>query len=323
MENNSFKPVNLPERTIPSPSHLSEKARSMLNPFPSPMSAPFPKVDNKEEWYKYVKTIDDTLLPLLKASTPQTEFSLEIKDISGVKVYIVTPENVAPDDRTTVLDMHGGALIFCGGDIALEMAKQTAFRLQKRVWSVDYRMAPEHPFPAALEDGQKVYKALLEQYKPEEIIMHGLSAGGNLIAATLLKCRDEGMPLPAAIILQTPEVDLTESGDSFFTNVALDNFCGPLMPVNLLYANGHDLKDPYVSPLFADFTLGFPPTLLTTGTRDIFLSNTVRMHRALRAANIPAELHVMEAGPHGNLSTTDECEAIDQDVRKFIKEHTS
>jgi len=323
MEESSFKPLIVPERIIPSPSHLSDKARTMLNPFPSPMSAPFPNVEDKNAWRTYVKTIDDAVLPITKTFAPQGEFSIESIEIDETKVHIITPEGIDPEDHTIIFDMHGGALIFCGGEFVIEMAKLTASRLKKRVWSVDYRMAPDHPFPAALEDGQKVYKALLKRYKPEEIVMHGLSAGGNLIAATLLKCRDEGMPLPAAIILQTPEADLTESGDSFLTNAALDNFCGALMPVNLLYANGHDLKDPYISPLFADFTLGFPPTLLTTGTRDIFLSNTVRLHRALRAANIPAELHVMEAGPHGNLSSTDECEAIDQDVRKFIKKHTT
>jgi acetyl esterase/lipase len=96
-----------------------------------------------------------------------------------------------------------------------------------------------------------------------------------------------------------------------------------LMPVNLLYANGHDLTDPYLSPLFGDFTKGFPPTLLSAGTRDVFLSNAVRMHRALRAASVPAELHIMEAAPHGGfLGGAPEDRDLEEEIRRFVEDHT-
>ena len=112
-------------------------------------------------------------------------------------------------------------------------------------------------------------------------------------------------------------------GDSFQTNLGVDTvLTGSLMPANLLYANGHDLSDPSISPLFADFTKGFPPTFLQTGTRDLFLSNAVRMHRALRAADIVAELHVIEAGPHGGFfGTAPEDEEIVQELRRFLESH--
>lgn len=90
------------------------------------------------------------------------------------------------------------------------------------------------------------------------------------------------------------------------------------MPANLLYANGHDLTDPYLSPLFGDFSAGFPPTLLASGTRDLFLSNAVRMHRALRTAGVPADLHVLEAAPHGLLQGTPEDAELLREVRAFI-----
>ena len=121
------------------------------------------------------------------------------------------------------------------------------------------------------------------------------------------------------MILSTPEVDLTESGDSFQTNLGLDTSLRSLMPVNLLYANGSDLRDPLISPLFADFSAGFPATILITGTRDLFLSNTVRMHQALRTADIFADLHVVEAGGHGNFPFGPAAGAIDQHVRRFIE----
>jgi acetyl esterase/lipase len=118
---------------------------------------------------------------------------------------------------------------------------------------------------------------------PSRIIVGGGSAGGNLAAALLLRAKDEGLPMPAALTLLTPEIDLTESGDSFTTLAHVSVGLQTLRDVNLLYANGHALQDPYLSPLFGDLS-GFPPTLVICGTRDLFLTNAVRMHRRLREA---------------------------------------
>ena len=176
-----------------------------------------------------------------------------------------------------------------GGACCRAMGITSAAVAGARTWAIDYRMPPDHPYPAALDDCLAAYRALLREYAAENIIVRGGSAGGNLAAALILRARDEDLPLPVAAVLMTPEVDLTESGDSFQANLGVDTvLTGSLMPANLLYAGGHDLAHPYLSPLFGDFTKGFPPTFLTTGTRDLFLSNTVRMHRALRAAGIAA-----------------------------------
>ena len=122
-------------------------------------------------------------------------------------------------------------------------------------------------------------------------------------------------------MLNTPEVDLTESGDSFSTNLGVDPILSLLLPVNELHAGGHDPGHPHLSPLFADLA-GFPPTVLTTGTRDLFLSNTVRMHRALRRVGVEAELHVLEAAPHGNFfGMAPENHELDAEVRRFIDQH--
>ena len=148
----------------------------------------------------------------------------------------------------------------------------------------------------------------------------GASAGGNLAAATVLRARDEGLPLPAGVVLLTPGVDLTEASDSLQTNLGLDPLLGgDGGTVFALYAGSHDLADPYVSPLFGDFTTGFPPTILTTGTGDLLLSDTVRMHRALRNAGVDAQLHVTEAGGHGGfLGMAPEDHAIEQEIRAFV-----
>jgi acetyl esterase/lipase len=219
-----------------------------------------------------------------------------------------------------VLEIHGGALVAMGGPLCSLLGGLAAVRTRMKTFSVDYRMPPEHPFPAALDDCLAAYEALLQQYPAEKIAVTGSSAGGNLAAALALRARDEGLPAPAGLVLYSPEVDLTESGDSFETNMGLDvNLTSRLMPANLLYADGRDLTDPYISPLFGDFSGGYPPTFLMTGTRDLFLSNTVRMHRALRRAGVAAELHVFEAMPHGGFFGSPEDAELHAEVRAFLR----
>jgi acetyl esterase/lipase len=137
----------------------------------------------------------------------------------------------------------------------------------------------------------------------------------------MLRAKDEGLPLPAALLLITPELDLTESGDSFCTLNGVDNVLKPLMTTNLLYANGADLAHPYLSPLFGDVS-GFPPTYLQSGTRDLFLSNAVRMHRKLLAAGVETDLNVFEAMPHGGFGgTSPEDMDLVQSVLSFIERY--
>jgi acetyl esterase/lipase len=199
----------------------------------------------------------------------------------------------------------------------------TAAKLGMRVWAIDYRMPPDHPYPAALDDCLAAYRTLLHDHRPAEIVVGGVSAGGNLSAVLILRARDEGLPLPAGAVLLTPALDLTQSGDTFQTNLGVDTVITTDDPSPiLLYAGGHDLTDPYLSPLFGDFRRGFPPALLASGTRDVLLSDTVRMHRALRTAGIEAELHVLEAAPHGFFAgSAPEDKELDKEVRRFIAEH--
>ena len=315
--------VRLPARDIPMPSSISPAAQAQMaaqiaQQRAAPDGPAFPPMEDKAAWRAHAAAMDQGLVPLLQAISPEAGARAETREIAGVPVFDITPGTAVADDRTVVLDFHGGGLFLCGGDLCRLMASGVATRLQRRVWSVDYRMPPDHPYPAALDDCVAAYRALLEERSPKEIVVHGASAGGNLAAAAVLSARDEGLPLPAGVILHTPEVDLTESGDSFQTNRGLDTNLRSLMPVNLLYANGQDLGHPYLSPLFGDFSTGFPPTCLTTGTRDLYLSNTVRMHRALRKAGVRAELHVVEAGGHGGFAMAPEGEEINQEFRLFV-----
>lgn len=170
-----------------------------------------------------------------------------------------------------------------------------------KVISIDYRMPPDFPYPAALDDAMAVWGELVKTNDPKKMAIFGTSTGGGMTLAMVLRAKAEKLPLPAAIAPGTPWSDMTKTGDSYFANEMVDNVLvsndGWLGDAAKLYANGHDLKDPFLSPVYGDFR-GFPPTILTTGTRDLFLSNTVRVHRKLREVGVEAMLNVFEGQSH-------------------------
>ncbi|GGF52056.1 hypothetical protein GCM10007301_09400 [Azorhizobium oxalatiphilum] len=309
--------LHVPARDLPSPPHLNPVDRDKIaRPIPDPMA--FPHRGDVAAWRTLVRGGDHLLMEkaqaVLAAAPPAT-----VREVTAgsARVFVIEPQQKTLPADAVILDIHGGALIFGGGDLCRDLARGIAAAYGATVWAVDYRMPPDHPYPAGLDDCVAAYRALLEAYRPERIVLKGDSAGGNLAAALLLRIRDAGLPMPAGCLLFSPELDLTETGDSFRANLGIDPL-GSLLPVNLLYAGTHPLVDPYVSPIFARVE-GFPPTLLVTGTRDIFLSNSVRLHRSLRDAGVYAELHVMEAIPHGGYSPgTPEAEAQMVDVRRFL-----
>ncbi len=299
------------------PSFLSEQARAVLaTPLPRGQNPP---LDDASGWLQLIAHADADLAERLSAvELPVTS---ELRDIAGIPVYVVRGPEVADEHTTPLLiDVHGGAFIIGGGHIAALMAAPDAIASGMSTWAPDYRMPPLHPFPAALDDLIAVYRAALGIRAPEDIAVAGTSAGGNLAAALALRIKDERLPLPGSLALLSPEVDLTESGDTFQTLAKASNTLGSLIDVNSLYAGDADLTEPYVSPLFGDVS-GFPPTFLQAGTRDLFLSNTVRMHRKLRSAGVDAELHVFEAMPHGGFPGAPEEAEVGLELRRFLDKH--
>jgi acetyl esterase/lipase len=160
---------------------------------------------------------------------------------------------------------------------------------------------PDFPFPAALDDSIAVWKEVVKMHNPKRVGLFGTSAGGGLTLATVLKLKELHLPLPGALMAGTPWSDLTKTGDTYFTNEFVDNVLGTndgfLDAAAHLYAGTHDLKEPLLSPIYGDLS-GFPPTVLISGTRDLFLSNTVRTHQKLLQSGVHAELLVFEGESH-------------------------
>jgi acetyl esterase/lipase len=312
-------------RFIPVPTSVSEQAQQFLGMDMFGGGADRVVPTDAVGWRALIKETDELLVAVMGAQVEHFRSSVESISVGEVPVFVVTPAGVDESGdaaQPIYLDIHGGSLLMGGGKACEVMARRMAPQVQMQTWSVDYRMPPDHPYPAALDDVLAVYRGLLDVRAPEQIVVGGGSAGGNLAAALVLRARDEGLPLPVALVLLTPEVDLTESGDSFHTNLGIDNVLTESLADSIaLYAGGHDLRHPYLSPLFGNLSSPFPPTFLQAGTRDLFLSNTVRMHRKLRAGGVDAQLHVFEAMPHGGFFGAPEDDELTEEIRRFIAAH--
>ncbi|MFD2466241.1 alpha/beta hydrolase [Amycolatopsis silviterrae] len=303
------------EHPFPAPSTVSEQARAWLAFDVGELA--YPAADDTGGWLAMAAQANQSTarrFPI--ADLPVTVEEFEADAAVG---YAAKPHGA--DDGAVFLWMHPGGLLVGGGEACRATTARTALSTGMLVWGVDYRLPPLHPYPAALDDAMSVYRRALRERDPSQVYVGGDSAGGNIAAALLLRAKDAGLPMPAALVLNTPQIDLTESGDTFQTLNGVDNVLRSLAPTNALYAAGADLQDPYLSPIFGDVS-GFPPTFLKSGTRDLFLSNTVRMHRKLRAAGVAAELHVFEAMPHGGFGgdTPEDLDAA-AEQRRFLAQH--
>ena len=322
---NQKKGVAVPGRLIPFPSSISAEARASLARLVDDDGIPLnslhtmPRPDDHAGWMKIKAAVDGQYAEAVKGLAGTLRARAETIRTGEASIHLATPEAMTQPD-CAYLDFHGGALVFGGGEACRAQALMQADQHGALCYGVDYRMPPEYPYPAALDDALAAYRHILDLHTPSRIVVGGRSAGGNIAVAMLLRARDEGLPLPAGLILLSPQVDLTESGDSFQTNEMVDVVLpGSLMRNNELYAAGADLSHPYLSPLFGDLS-GFPPTFIQSGTRDLFLSNAVRMHRALRGVSVDAQLHIFEAMPHGGFQgNTPEDRDLANEVSAFFK----
>jgi len=229
-----------------------------------------------------------------KQQLQQYAVTISEETIAGVPVRVFTPKDLPQANATRVLvNLHGGGFEIDSGSLTENIP--IAALAKMKVVSVLYRMAPEHPFPAAVDDVVAVYRELLKTYRPAHIGLYGTSAGAILSAETVVRLRREKLPLPAAVGFFSGSADIATRGDSEQYLPSLDDKGVAALLSD--YVGKTDPKDPLVSPLFADLK-GFPPTLCVTSTRDILLSQTALFHRALLRAGVDADLVVFEALPH-------------------------
>ncbi len=213
-------------------------------------------------------------------------------DAGGVKALRVSTPQSAENRR--VLYLHGGGYVMGSPDHYADFLWRIARVTSARVVCPYYRLAPEHPFPAALDDAIRVYSWLLAQgTRPRELVIMGDSAGGGLALATLLRLRDEGLPLPAATVALSPWTDLALTGASMTESAERDVSLRPERPATFArhYLAGADPLQPYASPLYGDVR-GLPPILIQVGSDEILRDDSVRMAEKLRAAGTPVELQI-------------------------------
>jgi len=319
--------VDLGKVKLPLPDTVSDQARAYLafDPTQATASGDGPPAPM---W-----TVRDALTPVFQWLNDQAQaaypVTIEEIEIAGVRCHLVKPEGkpLAPD--RVLINLHGGGFVLGSGSLAeaIPIAHETG----TAVIAIDYRLAPEHPFPAAVDDILAVYRVVLENHPASEIGLFGTSAGGFLTAMAIMRFKSEGLPLPACCGVFTAGGDVTTLGDTFnlFT---LSGFFGhlghkfedPECERNVFVGTA-DHNDPLLAPIKGDLS-DFPPTLLVSGTRDAVLSATAMFHRALRRAGRDADLHVFEAMPHGfwlSMDLPESREAIDVMARFFERHLTS
>jgi monoterpene epsilon-lactone hydrolase len=218
--------------------------------------------------------------------------------LGGVPTAEITIDGVEP--RHVVLYFHGGVYVLGGAFQAADLASQVGRRTHAKVISVDYRLAPEHPYPAAVDDALAAYEALLRNgTAPSDIAFAGESAGGGLAVATLVNARDHGLPLPAAAFVMSPYADLTLAGTTMETKGEVDTLMSRenLQARVTDYTSGQDAALGLISPIFADLS-GLPPLIIQAGTREVLLDDAVRLAQQAATADVEVILDITPGVPH-------------------------
>ena len=280
-------------RVVPVPQDLSPEAQKFISqsaPDEAPAESLATRRTHTDEWSARANAEWSKLCPN----------KIEDTTMAAVPVRLVTPQNMPAANRDKVLmNLHGGGFNSDSGSYAesIPIAGYTGIK----VVAVLYRLAPEHPFPAALDDAVAVYKELLKTYQPDHIVIYGTSAGAVLTAELAVKLKQLSLPMPAALGIFSTLDSFARMGDSYAI-YNLRGFAGHLEPPDssahdTYYVGSTDPKDPVLSPIYADLH-GLPPSLFLSSGRDALLSSTANLHRAYLRAGVDARLVVFDALPH-------------------------
>ena len=245
-----------------------------------------------------VKEQRELLRAAISAQPLPADVTVTAAELGGVSTAEITVDGIEP--RHVVLYFHGGVYVMSDAFLAAGLASQVGRRTHARVISVDYRLAPEHPYPAAVDDALAAYEALLQDgIAASDIAFAGDSAGGGLAVATLVNARDHGLRLPAAAFVMSPYADLTLGGTTMDTKSDVD----PLLSRAALqaripdYTAGQDPALDLISPIFADLS-GLPPLIIQAGSHEVLLDDAIRLARQAATADVEVTLDITPGVPH-------------------------
>jgi len=279
------------------PKECSPEARSYLEttvPFPDPGSDPSVWRIIRDLFRESTQKVSDRDKEIYIEETHD-------EVIGGVPVLVATPKGFREKSKILIY-IHGGCWTIGSPDHLYQIFAPISYGTGLKTYAIQYRLAPEFPFPHGLDDCLVVYKELLKTHEAKDIFFFGDSAGANLCIATILKARDQGVEMPAAVGLSSPVVDIEKNSDTHFTLAGRDpkfHFETGLEPAFKLYAKDQDPKNPLISVIYADFQRGFPPTEIHVGAREILLGDSCRLNELLHNAGQRSSLQVFDGLWHG------------------------
>lgn len=310
------------------PTTVSPQAAERLKRFSDPAERPsLPGTESPQAWAVVQRQAERAALNRQRDVVDRLATSVREMHLGGIPVLEVKPEGWEDNGKVMVY-AHGGGYVTLSAKSSLVSASLMANATGLRVISIDYTLAPQAGWRQVTGEVVRAIQALLDEgYAMGDIAIYGDSAGGGLAAAAVLKMRDSGMGMPAAVVLWSPLSDVTGSGDSFTTLRYAEPFYDydrHLKPAVNAYADPEEHRHPYVSPVYADYHRGFPPTLIQGGTKEIFLSNFVRHYQALDVAGQTVKLDLYEGMVHVfqvHLAGTPESRQALKKTAVFVEQH--
>jgi acetyl esterase/lipase len=312
------------------PDTISAEARQYLESLPDPATLPAsPAADDFAGWKRAWEAGETASEPKVAATLKRYDPTVKQRKLGGVTVLDIKPKGWK-DNGKVLVHAHGGAYTLYSAHSRLQSSVPAADATGLRVISIDYTLAPVAKWEKVTDEVLAVFDGLQKEgYKLKDIAIYGESAGGALAAGSVLKMRDKGLGMPAAVVLWSPWADITNRGDSAVTMKSFDPvyiYDRQLKSSADAYADPKDQKHPHVSPVYGDYTQGFPPTLIQGGTRELFLSHFVRQYRAIDSAGGTAILDLYDGMPHifqlrPEMADAPETATALKKMAKFLKQH--